>query len=91
MRLMPKDLKNAWEVRENKLFLSTKQKDFMACVSLINQIAQIAEKLNHHPNLSIKNYKTLEIELFTHTEGKVTEKDWESAGEIDKILTRTTL
>ncbi len=83
---MLKDLNHDWKIQDNKLLLSTKQKDFMACVDLINQIAQIAEKMNHHPNLKIKNYKTLEIELYTHTEGKVTEKDWELAGEIDKIL-----
>ncbi|OGC47653.1 hypothetical protein A2886_02625 [candidate division WWE3 bacterium RIFCSPHIGHO2_01_FULL_42_13] len=83
---MLKDLNHDWKIQNNKLFLSTKQKDFMACVDLINQIAQIAEKMNHHPNLYINDYRTLEIEVYTHAENKITEKDWELAEEIDKIL-----
>jgi 4a-hydroxytetrahydrobiopterin dehydratase len=35
-------------------------------VNILNQIAEIAEQENHHPNLKIFNYKNLEIEIYTH-------------------------
>lgn len=83
---MLKDLTHDWKIQNNKLFLTTTQKDFMACVDLINKIAQIAQEKDHHPNLCIKDYKTLEIEIYTHDENNITEKDWELAKEIDTLL-----
>ena len=80
------ELKNNWEEKDNKLFIRTKQENFTDCVELINKIARIAEEQNHHPNLFIKEYRILEIEIYTHDENKVTEKDWKLAVEIDDLL-----
>ena len=45
----------------------------------------LAEKMNHHPDLFIHSYKKLKITLFTHSENKITDKDYDLAKKIDEI------
>ncbi len=59
-------------------------KSFMPVITLVNQIAEAAEKANHHPDLTI-NYNVLGVALSTHSEGGVTEKDFALAKQIDEI------
>ena len=40
--------------------------------------------MDHHPNI-FNVYSTVEIELFTHSENKITDKDYLLANEIEKI------
>lgn len=61
-------------------------KSFMPVIALVNQIAEAAEKANHHPDLTI-NYNVLGVALSTHSEGGVTEKDFALAKQIDEIAT----
>lgn len=69
----------------DSLKASLKFKDFKQAFGFMAQVALAAEKMDHHPNWS-NVYNQVEIELNTHTAGnKVTEKDHELAGEIEKI------
>ncbi len=60
-------------------------KDFKAAISLMNAIAQVAEKEGHHPDIHLTGYKHLTIELSTHAIGGLSENDFISAAKIDKI------
>lgn len=79
------NMKNNWQEVEGRLKLELEMEDFMSCVDLINKIAEKAEKMDHHPNITIKNYNQLEIEVYTHSEDGLTEKDFELAEVIDKL------
>lgn len=59
-------------------------KSFMPGIGFVNKIAEAAEKANHHPDITI-NYNTVSIALSTHSEGGVTEKDFDLAKQIDQI------
>jgi 4a-hydroxytetrahydrobiopterin dehydratase len=54
-------------------------------LSLVNQIGQLAEELNHHPKLCL-SYTQVEIILWTHEAGGVTDKDFALALKIDSLL-----
>lgn len=70
----------------NKLYSKIIFKDFESAIAFINNLAIIAERLNHHPTIH-NTYNTVELFLSTHDAGDVvTEKDWELAREISKIL-----
>ncbi len=56
----------------------------MDAIGFVNRIAQAAEKAGHHPDITI-NYNVVSIALSTHSEGGVTEKDFELAKEIDGL------
>ena len=75
-----------WEESDGKLVKNVKCQDFEEAVALFNEIAVIAESMNHHPDLRIYSYKFLRIEIYTHDKNSITPKDYELAEEIDIIL-----
>lgn len=59
--------------------------DFVSAWGFMNQVALMAEKMDHHPEWT-NVYNTVIIRLCTHDAGdKITEKDRKLAEGIDKI------
>ena len=56
----------------------------MSSVDLVNRLAPVAEEMNHHPDLEI-SWNKVTVELSTHSEGGLTENDFELAGRIDGV------
>lgn len=59
-------------------------KSFMPAIAFVNKIAEAAESAGHHPDITI-NYSVVGISLSTHSEGGITEKDFDLAARIDHI------
>ncbi len=59
-------------------------KAFMPAIGLVNKIAEAAEKAGHHPDITI-NYNVVGISLSTHSEGGITQKDFDLARQIDQL------
>jgi len=59
---------------------------FPAGIQFVNKVAEAAESAGHHPDITI-NYNVVSISLSTHSEGGVTDKDFDMAGRIDQIRT----
>ncbi len=76
-----------WRLSDNAKSIHAEylMKDFMAAVRLINQIAEIAEKEDHHPDIHLAGYRKLAIELTTHAIGGLSEKDFILASKIDAL------
>ncbi|TKJ19037.1 4a-hydroxytetrahydrobiopterin dehydratase [Blastococcus sp. CCUG 61487] len=58
---------------------------FRDAVAAIVAIADVAEELDHHPDVDLR-YRTLHLALVSHSEGGVTELDLELARRIDALL-----
>jgi 4a-hydroxytetrahydrobiopterin dehydratase len=81
---LPK-LKNAWTVVEDKKLYSVFIfKDFAESLEFVNKVGKIAEKENHHPDISI-NYNKVALELMTHAIGGLSENDFILAAKIEQI------
>ena len=74
-----------WKTENSKLVREYEFKNFVQAVDFVNKIVPLAEKADHHPDIFIHSYKKVRIELFTHSEGKISDKDYQLAQEIDKI------
>lgn len=74
-----------WEFEDGALQVTYEFDDFKDTFTAMTRIAFEAEKLQHHPNWS-NVYNHLEIQLTTHDEGGVTEKDFELAKIIDELI-----
>ena len=59
-------------------------KDFNQAFDFMTRVAQIAEKMNHHPEW-FNVYNKVEVTLSTHDAGGVTELDVKLAEAMDKI------
>ena len=75
-----------WEESDGKLVRNIKCQDFKEALELLNTIAVIAERINHHPDMKIFNYKHLSIEVYSHDTNSITAKDYELTEEIDLVL-----
>ncbi len=68
----------AWELKDGKLHIALKFKDFVTAFAFMTAAAMHAEKLNHHPQW--KNvYNRVEIDLTTHEAGGITALDFKLA------------
>ena len=75
-----------WTTENNKWVKEFVFADFIKAVEFVNKIVPLAENADHHPDIFIHSYKKVRIELITHSKGKITEKDYKLAEEIDKII-----
>lgn len=59
-------------------------KNYRQSFAFTSQIALLAEKKNHHPQI-ILDYKQVTVRLISHDVGRITERDKDMASLIDKI------
>jgi 4a-hydroxytetrahydrobiopterin dehydratase len=58
---------------------------FRDAVGAINSIADVAEEMNHHPDIDLR-WRTLHVSVVSHSAGGVTENDLALARRIDALL-----
>ena len=74
----------SWEIKNNRLYKSFHFQDFKKALQFINEVGSLSEELNHHPKIT-NLYNSVEVELWTHSENKITPLDHALASKIDKI------
>ncbi|HET7486411.1 MAG TPA: 4a-hydroxytetrahydrobiopterin dehydratase [Acidimicrobiales bacterium] len=74
-----------WEVSDGRLTRVVERKDFAQAMELVNTVAQLAEAANHHPDIGIR-WNKVDLTLWTHTAGGVTQADLDMAAAIDGLL-----
>jgi 4a-hydroxytetrahydrobiopterin dehydratase len=75
----------SWELRGGHLVREFVFADFLAAMAFVNQLAEVAERAGHHPDIFIQ-WNKVRLELWTHTAGGVTAKDLRLAEEIDRMI-----
>ncbi len=63
-----------------------KFKNFTQAMEFINDVAQVAEVENHHPDIFLHNWNQVIITLSTHAIGGLSENDFILAAKIDQLL-----
>jgi 4a-hydroxytetrahydrobiopterin dehydratase len=75
-----------WDVVErHHLHRIVKTREFVDALDLATRIGRIAEKAGHHPDLLVA-YGRLEITVFTHSIGGLSQSDFILAAKIDEVL-----
>jgi len=75
-----------WTLNENMLEKKFHFRLFKEALDFINKVGEVAEGVNHHPDLLLYNYNRVKIATTTHSVGgKVTEKDFDLVSRIEKI------
>lgn len=78
-----KDLKE-WEFKNEAIEKDFKFKNFTQAMAFLVQVAFLAEKQNHHPEIW-NVYNKVTLRLTTHDENGITEKDFKLATTIDAL------
>ena len=75
-----------WEEQDSKLTKKFEAKSFSDICEKLNQLAPIANQMDHHPDFEVSGYKYIQFTLFTHSENRITELDHRLAQKIDSIF-----
>jgi 4a-hydroxytetrahydrobiopterin dehydratase len=73
-----------WRRDGESIVKEFKLDDFVGSVDFINRLAPVAEEMNHHPDLQVSWNKVV-VSITTHSEGGLTENDFELAKSIDPL------
>jgi 4a-hydroxytetrahydrobiopterin dehydratase len=73
-----------WQQEGDALTRSIEAPSFMEGIRLVHQVAEVAEDLNHHPDIDIR-WTTVTFTLSTHSAGGLTAKDLRLAADIDRL------
>ena len=79
------DKLNGWQFQNNSIEKEYTLKDFKSALNFVNKLGEEAEKMDHHPDINIHSYNKVKITLSTHSEGGVTNKDFNLAEKIEKL------
>ena len=74
-----------WRQEGEALVRDFKFKDFAEAMAFVNQVAEIAEERNHHPDILVHGWNKVRLTLSTHSEGGVTDADRALAEQIDAL------
>jgi 4a-hydroxytetrahydrobiopterin dehydratase len=73
-----------WERSGDAIVKQFDKGDFKGSVEFVNRLTPEAEEMNHHPDLEI-SWKTVTVTITTHSEGGLTDGDFELARRIDAL------
>ncbi|PWV37801.1 MAG: 4a-hydroxytetrahydrobiopterin dehydratase [Desulfurococcaceae archaeon] len=77
-----------WKITRGRVRSIVKRyrfKDFVEAVNFIERVKDIAEEMEHHPDICIFNYNNVKVSLTTHDAGGVTQWDIELALKIEEL------
>jgi 4a-hydroxytetrahydrobiopterin dehydratase len=74
-----------WSREGDSIKREFKFDDFQGSIDFVNRIAPPAEEMNHHPDIAI-SWNKVELTLSTHSQGGLTESDFELATRINGLL-----
>lgn len=87
---LKEELDPAWEVvEEKKLRRLYRFPNFVEGLQFVNEVGEIAEKEGHHPDLLL-SWGKVEVTLFTHSIGGLSENDFILAAKIEEQYKKRT-
>lgn len=76
-----------WEFKSKEIIKVYTFETFRDAMEFVNQVAEIAQRLNHHPDIHI-NYRKVKVICWTHKYNAVTKVDTELASEVEGAWAR---
>lgn len=74
-----------WEVVDGKLTRAFTFDSFLDAIAFVQRVAELAEELDHHPDIDIR-WRTVTLAVNTHDQGgAVTAKDHGLAARVDQL------
>jgi 4a-hydroxytetrahydrobiopterin dehydratase len=74
-----------WRQEGEALVRDLKFKDFAEAMAYVNRVADLAEEVNHHPDILVHGWNNVRLTLTTHSAGRLTENDHDMARRIDAL------
>ena len=79
------DKVKGWEFSNKQIGKEFQLKDFKSALDFVNKVGAEAESMDHHPDILMHSWNKVKITVSTHSEGGVTDKDFQLAGKIEGL------
>lgn len=60
--------------------------DFAAALDFVNRVGEIAEEMNHHPDIAIEDYSEVVLAITTHEADGITDRDFDFVDRVEDIV-----
>lgn len=74
----------AWQRDGDRITRTVRLSDFRAAMAFVNRVADAAEDLDHHPDISI-SWNRVDLSVSTHDSGGLTALDFDLARAVDAL------
>lgn len=78
-----------WRLEGATLVREIPTSDFAAAIGLVNAVAILAERMDHHPDINVFGWNKVRFILSTHDQGGITILDIQLAKRIDELKFNT--
>jgi 4a-hydroxytetrahydrobiopterin dehydratase len=75
----------AWEREGDEIVREWRFEDFAEAVAFVNRVAEVAEDVNHHPDIFLHGWNKVKLSLTNHSAGGLTEADFAMAARFDQL------
>ncbi|MGB0098100.1 MAG: 4a-hydroxytetrahydrobiopterin dehydratase [Solirubrobacteraceae bacterium] len=76
---------SAWKREGEHIVRDWEFKDFAGAIAFVNQVAELAEQANHHPDIIVHGWNKVRLSLTNHSAGGLTDTDFELATKVDAL------
>jgi 4a-hydroxytetrahydrobiopterin dehydratase len=74
-----------WKLEGEHIVRDWQLKDFAAAIAFVNQVAELAEEANHHPDIIVHGWNKVRLSVTNHSAGGLTDADFKLAEKIDAL------
>ena len=74
-----------WEREDKEIHKVFEFDDFTAAIKFVNEVASMANRYDHHPDIDIR-WNKVRLALSTHSEGGLTSLDFDLANDIEQSI-----
>ena len=75
-----------YDIEKEMLVMESEFENFVKAMGFINRVAEVAERLDHHPDITIYGWNKVRIATISHDLNAITERDIELMKELNQIL-----
>lgn len=73
-----------WVLEGEELVKVVRRPDFASALRFVNEVGQLAESVDHHPDIELR-WNVVTLRLYTHATGGITANDIDLAHLIDEL------
>lgn len=77
-----------WRRGDGRIERDYRAMDFRAAIAFVDEIAELAESENHHPDIRVHGYRNVTITLSTHALKGLSENDFIVAAKTERIWSK---
>ena len=74
-----------WRREGDEIVKDLQFEDFRGAMAFVNEVADVAEELNHHPDITLHGWNKVRLAVTNHSRGGLTQADFDLAATVDGL------